>query len=120
MEIKHIEKLELRVEKLDDKVDAIKEDIFELKGDVKAYAQEVRFHVAGDKKIITEILPTINAMSMILPELQRMSKENESRRVVDELREVKKAKLKSELTLVGVTISIATACYGVVKTLFFH
>ena len=51
---KHFDKLEKKVEKLEDKVDSLKEDVSVLATDVKHYTEQVKFHVAGDNKIINE------------------------------------------------------------------
>jgi len=106
---KHLDKLETKVEKLDDKVDQLKEDILVLRGDIKIYANDVRKHVAGDEKIIVEILPVIRSINEILPELRALTLEAEARRFNDKLEVERKKKLKTNLTIAGTIVGIMTA-----------
>lgn len=103
---KQFQKLELRVEKLDDKVDKLKEDIFELRSDVKMYANDVNKHVAGDEKIVTEILPTIHSLNMILPDLQQILLENKAKKIQEEQNMNKKKKLQVTVAILGTVIGV--------------
>jgi hypothetical protein len=110
---KHIDKLELKVEKIDDKVDKLKEDIFELKGDIKVYANDVRKHVAGDEKIISEVIPVIRSINDILPELKAITLYHQARKIQEQQDIIKKKKLKTNLTIAGAIVGIVTAVVGV-------
>lgn len=112
---KQFEKLEFRVEKLDDKVDQIKEDIIELRGDVKMYANEVKKHVAGDEKIITEVLPTIRSINTILPELQKLVLESHAKKISEKEQMTKKKKLKVNLAIVGSVVGTIIAIVSFFK-----
>lgn len=50
---------EKRLERLEDKVDKVHEELYELRTDFKVHTKLIEEHVAGDKKIITEISPII-------------------------------------------------------------
>ena len=105
---KHFDKLEKKVEKLEDKVDSLKEDVIELSTNVSHYAQQVKLHVDSDNKIITEILPTLKELNLILPDLRAIVAEKRS----DELQELKSTKTKNSfklnLSIVGALIGIVT------------
>lgn len=109
---KQFDKLEDKVEKLDDKVDDLKEDISVLRSDVRIYARDVRAHVAGDQKIISEILPTIESINVILPELKAIVMEANARRINQQIEAERKKKLKSDLTIMGTVVTIIAGIIG--------
>lgn len=106
---KQFDKIEMRVEKLDDKVDSLKDDVVDLRNDVKRYANDVQKHVAGDNKIITEILPVIQDISLLLPELTRIAQREQARRITGAEKEISRRKLKVNVSiLAGILATIGT------------
>jgi uncharacterized protein YaaN involved in tellurite resistance len=79
---KRFDRLELRVDEIKDSVSEIKADmkiqnhsIEGLKIDLKDYTIEVKNHVAGDEKIITELQPLFD----VLPQLQKIANDHSFR-----------------------------------------
>jgi len=109
---KQFDKIEMRVEKLDDKVDKLKEDIIELRGEVRVYAYEVNKHVAGDNKIITEILPVIHDIKRLLPELHLLAQKEQARQLVEKESEAYKKKVKTNLSIIGGLLAACATIFG--------
>ena len=108
---KHFDKLEKKVEKLEDKVDSLKEDVSVLSTDIKHYAEQVKFHVAGDNKIINEVLPTLKELNLLMPELKQIVLERKS----DEIQELKVDKQKNSLkTNLAIVSTVITVISGIV------
>lgn len=110
---KYFDKLEKKVEKLDDKVDSLKEDVSVLTNSVKLYTEQVKNHVDSDNKIITEILPAIQGLQLILPDLRNIVLERKS----EEIQELKKVKQKTswklKLGLISGFTAAVSGVYGV-------
>lgn len=99
---KHFEKLEKKVEKVEDKVDSLKEDVIELSSNISHHIQMIKSHVDSDNKIITEILPTLRELNVLLPDLRNIVLEKKS----DEIQDLKSTKVKNSWKL---NLSIGTA-----------
>lgn len=112
---KNFDRLEQRVEKIDDKVDQVKLDLTELRGDVKAYANEVKKHVEGDEKIISEIVPFIHSFNHFinndLPNIKQLVLNEEARKIAQKESLIKKTNWKMNLSLVSAVIGIFYTLY---------
>lgn len=105
-------KLEDRVEKLDDKIDIIKDDVSELKSDVKLFTLQVDRHVAGDNKIITEIMPIMAQMKLFFAEDMPVLKQIILEKQAEHLNEKKSVvKLNNWKLKVTILASILGALY---------
>lgn len=112
---KQFDKIEMRVEKLDDKVDSLRDDVISLRNDVRMYSIDVQKHVAGDNKIITEILPVIYDIRLLLPELNAMAQREQARRITDAESETFKKKVKLNVSILAGVLAV----FGTVFSLFF-
>lgn len=107
-------RLEIRVDEIKDDISELKADskfhrevLKDIKEDLKSYTVEVSNHVAGDNKIITEIMPLLRSLPDIIADYTYEKKKKEERN----------EKLKSygtKLGLVSVTLGII---YTTVKLL---
>lgn len=115
MDGKNLDRLEARVEKLDDKVDQVKDDLSELRLDVRAYAIEVKKHVEGDEKIISEIVPFIHSFNHFinndLPNIKQLVINEEARKVLEKQSFVKKSNWKLNLSILTGILSIVYTLY---------
>jgi hypothetical protein len=115
MDANRFDRLEARVEKLDDKIDQVKLDLTELKVDVKNYAKEVKYHVEGDEKIISEIIPFIHSFNSFLnndmPQIKQVILNEEARKIAQKESLIKKTNWK-------MNSSILSAIAGIVYTLY--
>lgn len=109
---KQFDKIEMRVEKLDDKVDSLKDDVVDLRNDVKRYANDVQRHVAGDAKIITEILPVIYDIRLLLPELHSIAQREQARRVTDAQNEAFKKRVKLNVSILAGFLAVVGTVFG--------
>lgn len=113
---KQIDKLETRFERLDEKVDDLKFELVEVRSDIKMYAADVQKHVAGDEKIISEIVPILNQfrnfMDTDLRDLKTMAEYEKAKRIMQDQDKKKKAKLKTYLSIAAKVIAIVSVLAG--------
>ena len=103
-------RLEIRVDEIKDDVSELKADsklqresLKDIKDDIKQYTVEVKSHVAGDEKIISELVPLFDSLKHVLPEIiEKHEYEKKKKQESD-------AKIKywaSRLGLVSLSIAI--------------
>lgn len=119
MDEKRLHRIENKVEKLEDKlndkIEEVKSDIADLKSDVRTYAYEVKQHVAGDEKIISEIVPFIQSFNTFLntdmPQIRQLIIKEEAMKEAEKQSIAKKNKWK-------LNISILSGVIGIIYTLY--
>lgn len=114
---KQFDKLEARVERLDDKVDAIKVDVAELRSEVKIYTQEVKKHVSGDDKIVTEIMPTLMMFQEFckndLPQIKEILLERKVNQI-NEANSIKTtSKVQQKVVIIGGILAAVSTAIGI-------
>lgn len=112
---------EKRFGRLEDKVDEIKEDISALNLDIRDFSGQIKRHIEGDEKIITELVPVIHQLKVFLevdlPKLRELTLEKAVKVHIEKESFIQKNKWKLNLTIVGslVSIVVALAKLGFIK-----
>lgn len=115
MDERRFERIEIRVDEIKEDVGLLKaesrfnnEAIKELRGDIKKYTLEVKSHVAGDNKIITEIAPLIE----VLPSIKDIVAEKMYK---DRLKKERTDKLKRISIKVGIWGTVIGTIAGIAR-----
>lgn len=105
---------EVRFQRLEDKVDNVKESVHEMskelaeqRHDMKMHMNQVEDHIAGDKKIITELQPVLNK----LPDIVKMAEEYHADKIVKKKVQSISAKTVKVLGAVGIVVGILSGLH---------
>lgn len=105
-----------RIARIETRVDEIKDDVAELKADskihrevlkdikddIKRYNVEVKGHVAGDEKIISELVPLLKSLPDIISDYNYNKKKKQER--------------EEKLKLYGTKLGIISVSVGIIYT----
>jgi len=59
-------KVDNRIERIEDKLDKVQHDVIEMRIDMKHMLPKIEEHIAGDKKIINELIPVLEKLPLIV------------------------------------------------------
>ncbi len=109
MDDTRVARIEMRIDEIKDDVSELKADsklqrevLKDIKEDLKTYTVEVSSHVAGDNKIITEIMPLLKALPEIISDYNFEKKKREER--------------AEKLKLYGMRLGLVSATLGIIYT----
>lgn len=106
---------EHRFGRLEHKVDEVKQEVSDLKLEIAVFTNEVKKHVAGDEKIINEIVPVLDQLKHFLdqdlPKLREVLIEREVKAHNEKSKILLKTKWKLNLSLIGGALSILYTLY---------